>query len=75
MFYRFAIKNCRIHNTAVWWRRHPDLNWGIRVLQTRALPLGYGAEYRAALIIIPTYTAFVKVQEGNINAFMGKSEG
>ena len=27
------------------WRRHPDLNWGIGVLQTRALPLGYGAEY------------------------------
>ena len=25
------------------WRRHPDLNWGIRVLQTRALPLGYDA--------------------------------
>ena len=25
------------------WRRHPDLNWGIRVLQTHALPLGYGA--------------------------------
>ena len=27
------------------WRRHPDLNWGIRVLQTRALPLGYDAIY------------------------------
>ena len=27
------------------WRRHPDLNWGIKVLQTSALPLGYGAEY------------------------------
>ncbi len=25
------------------WRRHPDLNWGIRILQTLALPLGYGA--------------------------------
>ena len=24
------------------WRRHPDLNWGITVLQTVALPLGYG---------------------------------
>ena len=51
------------------------MNWGIRVLKTSALPLGYGAEYWAALIIIPAYTAFVKVQEGNINAFMGKSEG
>ena len=26
-----------------YWRRHPDLNWGIKVLQTSALPLGYGA--------------------------------
>ena len=25
------------------WRHHPDLNWGIKVLQTSALPLGYGA--------------------------------
>ena len=29
------------------WRRHPDLNRGIRVLQTRALPLGYGAVIQA----------------------------
>ena len=27
----------------VFWRRHPDLNWGIKVLQTSALPLGYVA--------------------------------
>ena len=25
------------------WRWHPDLNWGIEVLQTSALPLGYAA--------------------------------
>ena len=25
------------------WRRHPDLNRGIKVLQTHALPLGYVA--------------------------------
>ena len=25
------------------WRRHPDLNWGIEDLQSSALPLGYGA--------------------------------
>ena len=24
-------------------RRHPDLNWGMEVLQTSALPLGYAA--------------------------------
>ena len=29
------------------WRRHPDLNWGVRVLQTLALPLGYSAEIGA----------------------------
>ena len=27
------------------WRRHPDLNWGIADLQSAALPLGYGAGY------------------------------
>jgi hypothetical protein len=26
------------------WRRHPDLNRGIAVLQTAALPLGYAAQ-------------------------------
>ena len=25
------------------WRHHPESNWGIKVLQTSALPLGYGA--------------------------------
>ena len=25
------------------WRRHPDSNWGITILQTVALPLGYAA--------------------------------
>ena len=29
------------------WRRHPDLNRGVKVLQTLALPLGYSAEYGA----------------------------
>ena len=28
------------------WRRHPESNWGIKVLQTSALPLGYGAVNR-----------------------------
>ena len=27
----------------IFWRRHPDLNRGMRILQTLALPLGYGA--------------------------------
>ncbi len=25
------------------WRRYPESNWGIKVLQTSALPLGYSA--------------------------------
>ena len=32
------------------WRRHPDLNRGIGVLQTRALPLGYVAVYKNGAI-------------------------
>ena len=32
------------HASRFLWRRHPDLNWGIKVLQTSALPLGYVAE-------------------------------
>ena len=31
-----------------YWRRHPDLNWGIKVLQTSALPLGYVAIFITA---------------------------
>ena len=27
----------------VFWRRHPDLNRGVRALQALALPLGYSA--------------------------------
>ena len=28
------------------WRYRPDLNWGMRVLQTLALPLGHGTIYK-----------------------------
>ena len=35
-------ENC-INNRVIAWRRHPDSNWRIKVLQTFALPLGYGA--------------------------------
>ena len=27
------------------WRRHPESDRGMKVLQTSALPLGYGAEF------------------------------
>ena len=51
---RFLYRFLKTNNTPIellWfkfgvlftWRRHPDLNRGIRVLQTRALPLGYDA--------------------------------
>jgi len=37
----------RLHSTTELlphcWRRHPDLNWRMEVLQTSALPLGYAA--------------------------------
>ena len=36
------------------WRRHPDLNRGIKVLQTLALPLGYSA---ASLRLVKEKTA------------------
>src|SRR5438093_12408521 len=32
------------------WRRHPDSNRGIRVLQTLALPLGYAASARRGIL-------------------------
>ena len=41
---RYEIKNlCTLQSAEVFWRRHPDLNRGIKVLQTLALPLGYSA--------------------------------
>ena len=32
------------------WRCHPDLNRGIEVLQTFALPLGYGTIFRTEIL-------------------------
>ena len=48
---RFISKNkstCK-SKCSYFWRRHPDLNWGIEVLQTSALPLGYGAVLNCTL--------------------------
>ena len=43
---RISLKKAHLRcRCAFFWRRHPDLNWGIKVLQTSALPLGYGAGY------------------------------
>ena len=38
-------KSSKFNNSLLKWRHHPDLNWGIKVLQTSALPLGYGAVF------------------------------
>ena len=35
--------NSAPNDAELFWRRHPDLNRGIKVLQTLALPLGYSA--------------------------------
>ena len=41
---RISLKNAHLRcRCAFFWRRHPDLNWRITVLQTVALPLGYVA--------------------------------
>ena len=34
----------------LFWRRHPDLNRGMEVLQTSALPLGYAAISRVPIL-------------------------
>ena len=39
-----AVKTDCIYFDRFFWRRHPDLNWGIKLLQSSALPLGSGAE-------------------------------
>ena len=46
----------------IFWRRHPDLNWGIKVLQTSALPLGYGAIIQ--FIKASVVEAFIKIGAG-----------
>ncbi len=40
---RYPKRKTRYKACHSFWRRHPDLNRGIRVLQTHALPLGYVA--------------------------------
>ena len=41
---RISLKKAHLRcRCAFFWRHHPESNWGIKVLQTSALPLGYGA--------------------------------
>ena len=44
-------------------RRHPDLNWGIQVLQTRALPLGYAALNQTLSTITHLITIMQVIQQ------------
>ena len=32
------------HHKVTKWRRHPDSNWRVKLLQSFALPLGHGAD-------------------------------
>ena len=40
---QISLKKALAFASAFFWRRHPDLNRGIELLQSFALPLGYGA--------------------------------
>ena len=42
------------------WRRHPDLNWRMEVLQTAALPLGYGADVERETGLEPATSALAR---------------
>ena len=41
------IKNSCVMQELFDWRHHPDLNWGVKLLQSFALPLGHGAIFGA----------------------------
>gem|GEM_PF-5268977 len=40
---QISLKKSIAYAMLFFWRHHPESNWGIKVLQTSALPLGYGA--------------------------------
>ncbi len=40
-----VLKKSKSKDLLFSWRHHPDLNWGIKLLQSSALPLGYGAVF------------------------------
>ncbi len=39
---RYPKRNTSQQAGVSFWRCHPDLNWGVELLQSSALPLGYG---------------------------------
>ena len=46
------VKNKLLDLRSLFWRHHPDLNWGIKLLQSFALPLGYGATRLSTLMSV-----------------------
>ncbi len=54
----FKTKGHLFSRVPLLWRRHPDLNRGVRVLQTLALPLGYGAKKNSAELCLERETRF-----------------
>jgi hypothetical protein len=55
------------------WRRHPDSNRGIRVLQTLALPLGYAAILLLLLHLVTQQ--FLEGRQATIRLKPSTSEG
>ena len=55
---RYPKRNTSLSAGVSFWRRHPDLNRGMRVLQTLALPLGYVAMLYSMLPVIQYSTTF-----------------
>ena len=45
--------------SAFFWRHHPDLNWGIKLLQSSALPLGYGAILNCMMVSRQIFSIFI----------------
>lgn len=50
-----AVSPLRTLGATPVWRYHPDLNRGIKVLQTFALPLGHGTETEILLYTLKIY--------------------
>ena len=45
---RSPKRNTSLSAGVSFWRCHPDLNWGVELLQSSALPLGYGTIWSRA---------------------------
>ncbi len=69
-----SLKKRLVETSRFFWRRHPDSDWGIKVLQTSALPLGYGAvctctAFQNASRILPHFLSFVNLYFPTFSTF------